>query len=88
MDYVIRIIKLPENLGILIDGVSEPLKPDIKRQQGGFLGMLFRCYSVRNLLTGKSFVRAERRYNNIDHMDKILVLLHPLSNIEITKYFN
>ena len=27
-------------------------------------------------------------YNSMDHMNKILVLLHPLSHIEITKCFD
>ena len=37
-DDIIRIIKLPEDLGILIDGVSETVKHEIKNQDGGFLG--------------------------------------------------
>ena len=40
-------------------------------------------------MSGKGVTRGGRGYNNMDHMDKkFLVLLHTLSNIEITKYFN
>ena len=35
---IIRIIKSPEDLGILIDGVSETVKKKKKNQDGGFLG--------------------------------------------------
>ena len=37
----------------------------------------------------KGVRRAGRRFGNMDQMDKrLLVSLHPLSNIESTKYFN
>ena len=38
---------------------------------------------------GKGVSTAGRGYNNMDHMDKKnLVHFHPLSNVEIFKYFN
>ena len=38
---------------------------------------------------GKGVSIAGRGYNNVDHMDKKnLVHFHPLSNVEIFKYFN
>ena len=38
---------------------------------------------------GKGVSKAGRGYNNMDHMDKKnLVPFHPLSNVEIFKYFN
>ena len=51
---------------------------------------------LENMLTrkgvmraGKGAVRAGRRYNNMDHMNKnFLFSLHPLSNIAMTKYIN
>ena len=36
---IIRIIKALENSGILNGGVSETVKCQIKKQEGGFLGM-------------------------------------------------
>ena len=51
MDDIIRIIKSLENPGILIDGVSQTVKHEIKKQERRFLGMLLetllRCFNVR-----------------------------------------
>ena len=38
-DEIIRVMKSPENLGVLIDRVNETVKNEIK-EEGGFLGML------------------------------------------------
>ena len=40
MGDIIKIIKSLENSGVLIDGVSETVKLEIKRQEGWFIGML------------------------------------------------
>ena len=79
MHDLIRIIKSLEDLGLLIDGVSKKVKHEIKKQEGGFLGMLLRTLGVSiigNMLpgkgvmkTGKGVVRAGIRYNNMDHLD-------------------
>ena len=64
MDDIIRMIKLQENSGALIDGVSETVKHEIKKQEGGFLGMLLGTSGVlilRNMLTGKGVMRAGKR---------------------------
>ena len=68
------------NTGILIDGVSETVKNEIKRQEGWFLGMLLGTLDasmLRNILTGKGVlrngkgvIRARRRYDNMGHMDQ------------------
>ena len=73
MDDIIRIIKSMENLGLLIDGVIKTVKYEIKKQEGGFLSMLLGTLDASvlgNMLTGKGVMKAGRRYNNIDHMDK------------------
>ena len=57
----IRIIKSLENSGVLIGGVSEIVKHEIKKQEGGFLGMLLGTLSVE---------RTGRGYNNMDRIDK------------------
>ena len=40
MDDIIRIIKSPENAVVLIDGVSETVEHDTKKQKGRFICML------------------------------------------------
>ena len=40
LEDIIRTIKSLENSDVLIDGVSKTLKNDIRKQEGGFLGML------------------------------------------------
>ena len=55
MDDIVKIIKSLENSGILIDGVSETVKHEIKKQEGGFLGMLLGVLvdsMLGNMLTG------------------------------------
>lgn len=80
MNGIIRIVKSLENSGVLLDGVFEPVKHEIKQQDGEFLGMLLRTLSalmLGNMLAGKWIMRAGkgvmglgRKYNNIDHVDK------------------
>ena len=94
MGVIIKIIKLQENSGILFDGVSETVKHEIKWQEGGSLDMLIgtlEASKLGDMLTGKGVIRAKkcvaragRGYNNMDQMEKKLVLRHPLINIEIT----
>ena len=40
MSILIKIIKPLEDSGVLIDGVTETVKHEIKKQEGGFLGAL------------------------------------------------
>ena len=57
---IVRIIKSLENSTVLIDGVSETVQKEIKKEDT-FLGMLLEtlCTSVlRNMLTGKGVIRA------------------------------
>ena len=49
-DNINRIIKSLEYVGVLIDGVSETVKHEVKTQEGGFLGMLLGtlgCFNVK-----------------------------------------
>ena len=58
---IIKIKKSLENSGILIDGVSETVKHQIKKQEGRFLGMLLVTLGASvlgNMLSGKGAVRA------------------------------
>ena len=57
---IIRIKKSLENSGVLVDGVSETAKHEMK-QQGGFLGMLLGTLGasmLENVSTGKGVMRA------------------------------
>ena len=40
MNDIIKVIKSLEDSGVLIDGVSEVVKHEIKKQEGEFLGAL------------------------------------------------
>ena len=87
MDNITRIIKSRENSAALIDGISKTVKHEIKRQKGGFLGMLLGTLGASmlgNMLAGKGIKRSGKWVIWI----KFLVLFYPLSNIEITKSFN
>ena len=61
MNDIIKIIKSQENSGALIDGVSETVKHEIKRQEGGSLGMflvILGASVLENILAGKGVLRA------------------------------
>lgn len=71
---------------------------EAKKQEYGYLGVKFRTLDppmLRGMLSGegvlwagKVVLIAARGYKNIDHMDEnTFVLFHPLSNIEMNKYF-
>ena len=93
MNDIIKIIKSLEDSGVLIDGVTETGKDEIKKQEGGFLGALLApsaaslvqpvISSIVKGISGRGVRRAGRRC-----IKKCLDLLHPLNNIEITNYFN
>ena len=60
---IIKIVKLLEEPGLLIKGISETIKNDKKKQKqkGGFLGMLLGSLGASlwgNLLTNKGTIRA------------------------------
>ena len=55
------IIKLIEDSNILLKGVTETIKNETKKQEGGFLGILVDTLGsilLRNLLSRKGIVRA------------------------------
>ena len=62
MKVILKIIKVLENSGILLKGVSKTIKNETKEQRGGFLSMLLGTLGVSllgNLLTGgKGIMRA------------------------------
>ena len=70
------LLLLLENSGLSIDGVSETVKHEIKKQESEFPGMLLETLGASmlgNIFTGKYFLRAwkgavrsGRGYNNMD----------------------
>ena len=74
---------------VLIDSITETVEHEIKKQEDGFCGTLLEPLAASLVQSVISSVvkgirgRGVRRDNQ-----KLLVLLHPLNNIEITNYFN
>ena len=62
---IMKIVKSPEEFGLLIKGVSKAIKNETIVQKGGFIGMLSGtvCASLsENVLTGKSTIRASQDF--------------------------
>ena len=62
MNDIMKIVKSLEESGLLIKGVSETIKNEVKKQKGGFLSILFGAVCARiliNLLTGKGVRRSK-----------------------------
>ena len=74
MNDIIKIIKLLEDLGISVHGVTETVKHEIKKHEGRFLGGLLTplvvsmvqpvISSVETSLNGTGVRRAGREYMN------------------------
>ena len=72
MNNIIKIIKSLEDSGVLIDGVTETVKHETKKQEGGFLGALLETLaaslvqpvisSVVNGISGRRVRRAGKGY--------------------------
>ena len=70
MDDIIKTVKSLEKSDLLIDGVTETIKHEIKNQEGGFLGAMIApttsslmqlvVSSLVNAVTGKGVMRAEK----------------------------
>ena len=60
MDDLIKIVKSPEDSGLLLKGVTESVQNEVNEQKGGFLSMLLGTLAASllgNLLTGKGVNR-------------------------------
>ena len=61
MDDILKIVKSPENSGLLLKGVSETIQHETKEQRGGFLSMLLGTLGASllgDILSGKGVIRA------------------------------
>ena len=52
-----KIVKSLEESGLVIKGVTQISKNEVKEQRGGFLGMLVGASLLGNLLTGKVIIK-------------------------------
>ena len=93
MNDIMKIIKVLENSGILLKGVSKTIKNETKEQRRGFLSMLLGTLGpslLGNLLTGgKGIVRAGDGIVRAGSGSKktplnSLLPFHPLTNTEIS----
>ena len=93
MNDIMKIIEALENSGILLKGVSKTIENETKEQKGGFLSMLLGTLGASllgNLLTGgKGIVRAGEGFLRAEEgtKKKSLMPAHPLTNFEITEYY-
>ena len=53
-----KIVKSLEESGLVIKGVAQISKNEVKEQRGGFLGLLVGASLLGNLLTGKGVIKA------------------------------
>ena len=61
IEEVMKIVKLLEESGLLIQGISETIKNETKEKKGGFLSMLLGTLAASVLgsaLTGRGIIRA------------------------------
>ena len=74
MNDIINIIKSLENSNLLVDGITETVKHEIKKQEGGFLPALLSplaaslvqpvISSVVKCISGRAVRRAGREYTD------------------------
>ena len=58
MKDITKIIKLLEESGSLIQGISERIKNETKGQKGGYLSVLLASSLLGSKLTGRGVIRA------------------------------
>ena len=61
MKYILKIVKSLEDSGLLLEGVSETIKNEVKEQKGGFLSMLLGTLEASllgNMLSAKGVICA------------------------------
>ena len=61
MKYIMRIVKSIGKSSLIIEGITEKIKNEVKEQIGGFIPMLLETFAasiLENTLTGKGLIRA------------------------------
>ena len=98
MNGITKIVQAFEDSNILLKGVTKAIKNETKEQIGGFLSMLLGTLGARllgNMLAGKRIIGAGSENKKgkgstragYGKKNRILMLPHPLTNLEITKYY-
>ena len=85
MNDIMKIIKSLEDSRILLKEIIKTIRNETKEQKGGILSMLLGTLGASllgNLLSGKGFLRAGEGIKK-----KSLMPAHPLTNFEITEYY-
>ena len=68
MEDIIKIVKSPEDSGLLFKGVAETVQNEVKEQNGGFLSMLLDTLGgslLGNILAGKGAIATSHRRGKI-----------------------
>ena len=97
MNDIIKIIRLLEDLGVSIDGVTETVKHEIKKQEGGFLGTVLALSSASLVqpaissvvkgISGRGVRRAGKEYIiSIMALDLVFFLRNNLYRIKDGAY--
>ena len=77
MQDLLKIVKSLEDSGLLVDGITETVKNEVKEQKGGFLSMLLSTL-LDNLLTknlsGRGVIRAGEGTNRAGCRSKKILL--------------
>ena len=63
LNDLLKVIKFLENSGILLDGINETVKDEVKEQKGGFLSTLLSVVGsalISIMLSGKGVIHAEK----------------------------
>ena len=77
---ILKIIKSLEDSGILLDGITETVKNEVKEQKGGFLTMLLGTLGASllgNMLAGRGVIRTREKKIRAGYgSNKFLLLTH------------
>ena len=101
MQDLLKIVKSLEDSGILLNGITETVKNEVKEQKGGFLSMLLDTLGASllgNFLTkillgrgvtraGEDTIRAGEETIRAGYGSKNFFTPHPLPNFEIQAYY-
>ena len=87
---LLKIVKSLEDSGILLNGITETVKNEVKEQKGGFLSMLLVILGASLLgdlltknLSGRGVIRAGEGTIRAGYGSKKILIPQPLTNFEI-----
>ena len=58
MNDILKIVKSLEDSGVLLQGINDTIKSEVKKQKEGFLSMLLGTRLLGNMLANKGVIRA------------------------------